>query len=136
MPLSVRLVAVEREIWSGEADSVIARTTEGELGILPGHAPLLGQLSDELGVVQIHRVGEPVLTAAVHGGFLSVSDQGVSILAEEAELSSEIDLSAARQELRDAEQALSGASEDDHERLMAEVARASVRVAAAERAEN
>ena len=42
--LQVELVAVERKIWSGEATMVIARTTEGELGVLPGHAPLLGRL--------------------------------------------------------------------------------------------
>ena len=44
--LQVELVAVERKIWSGEARMVIARTTEGELGVMPGHAPLLGQLAE------------------------------------------------------------------------------------------
>ncbi len=103
MPLKVELVSVERLIWSGEADMVIARTTEGELGILPGHAPVLGQLSEDQGVVQIHRSGESNLIAAVHGGFLSVTAAGVSILAETAELSEEIDVQRAQQALDRAE---------------------------------
>ena len=100
--LQVELVAVERTIWSGEARMVIARTTEGELGILPGHAPLLGQLA-EGGVVTIRGAeGEDVIVAA-HGGFLSVTEKGVSILAETAEISSEIDVERAREALRRAE---------------------------------
>ena len=80
--LQVELVAVERTIWSGEARLVIARTTEGELGILPGHAPLLGQLA-EGGVVTIRGAeGQEDLVVAAHGGFVSVTERGVSILAE------------------------------------------------------
>jgi F-type H+-transporting ATPase subunit epsilon len=98
------LVAVERKIWSGEATMVIARTTEGELGVLPGHAPLLGQLA-EGGVVTIRTdSGEDVIVAA-HGGFLSVTERGVSILAENAEISTEIDVERAREALRRAEDA-------------------------------
>jgi F-type H+-transporting ATPase subunit epsilon len=100
--LQVELVAVERKIWSGEATMVIARTTEGELGVLPGHAPLLGQLA-EGGVVTIRTdAGEDVVVAA-HGGFLSVTERGVSILAETAEISTEIDVERAREALRRAE---------------------------------
>ena len=100
--LQVELVAVERKIWSGEATMVIARTTEGELGVLPGHAPLLGQLA-EGGVVTIRTdSGEDVIVAA-HGGFLSVTERGVSILAENAEISTEIDVERAREALRRAE---------------------------------
>ncbi|TFV80252.1 F0F1 ATP synthase subunit epsilon [Blastococcus sp. CT_GayMR20] len=100
--LQVELVAVERKIWSGEASMVIARTTEGELGVLPGHAPLLGQLA-EGGVVTIRTdSGEDVVVAA-HGGFLSVTERGVSILAETAEISTEIDVERAREALRRAE---------------------------------
>ena len=100
--LQVELVAVERKIWSGEATMVIARTTEGELGVLPGHAPLLGQLAPG-GVVTIRTETGEALTVAAHGGFLSVSEQGVSILAETAEISSEIDVERAREALRRAE---------------------------------
>jgi F-type H+-transporting ATPase subunit epsilon len=103
--LPVELVAVERKIWSGEATIVLARTTEGELGILPGHTPLLGQLA-EGGVVTIRtESGEDVVVAA-HGGFLSVTERGVSILAEAAEVSTEIDVERARQALRRAEDVL------------------------------
>ncbi|WP_134322504.1 F0F1 ATP synthase subunit epsilon [Cumulibacter soli] len=123
MPLNVELVAVERLLWSGEADMVIARTTEGELGVLPGHAPTLGELADP-GLVKINRTGgEGPLIAAVHGGFLSVSDKGVSILAEFAELSDEIDVDRARA-------ALAGASDD--EEGVAAKARAEARLQAAE----
>jgi F-type H+-transporting ATPase subunit epsilon len=105
--LQVELVAVERKIWSGEATMVIARTTEGELGVLPGHAPLLGELAGG-GVVTIRtESGEDVVVAA-HGGFLSVTERGVSILAETAEIASEIDVERAREALRRAE----GAGDD------------------------
>jgi len=81
---------------------VLARTTEGELGILPNHAPMLGILVN--GVVTIRIAGGGVETAAVHGGFLSVADNRVSILAEVAELGSEIDLDRARATLEWAKQ--------------------------------
>ena len=100
--LQVELVAVERKIWSGEATMVIARTTEGELGVLPGHAPLLGELSPG-GVVTIRTDSGEDLTVAAHGGFLSVTEKGVSILAETAEISTEIDVERAREALRRAE---------------------------------
>lgn len=81
--LHVELVAVEEMIWSGEAETVIARTTEGELGVLPGHAPLLGQLA-EPGRVRIKRAGGEELAYEVDGGFLSVTETGVTVLAESA----------------------------------------------------
>jgi F-type H+-transporting ATPase subunit epsilon len=112
--LQVELVAVERKIWSGEARMVIARTTEGELGVLPGHAPLLGELAPG-GVVTIRVESGEDVVATAHGGFLSVTERGVSILAETAELASEIDVERAREALRRSEEA--GA--DDHEALEA-----------------
>ncbi|TFV65004.1 UNVERIFIED_ORG: F0F1 ATP synthase subunit epsilon [Bacillus sp. AZ43] len=102
--LQVELVAVERKIWSGEATMVIARTTEGELGVLPGHAPLLGELA-EGGVVTIRTESGDDVVVAAHGGFLSVTEKGVSILAENAEISTEIDVERAREALRRAESA-------------------------------
>jgi len=78
--LHVELVAVEEKIWSGEADMVIARTTEGELGVLPGHAPLLGQLA-EPSQVRI-KAGGTESSYDVSGGFLSVTGSGVTVLAE------------------------------------------------------
>jgi len=93
--LHVELVSVEREVWSGEASQVTARTTEGEIGILPGHAPLLGQLADG-GTVTIYQDGGQPVLAAVHGGFLSVTDEGVTVLAEVAEMADDIDAGRAR----------------------------------------
>ena len=95
--IEVELVSAERRVWSGEASFVLARTTEGEIGILPHHAPLLGILVN--GVVTIRVIEGSVVTAAVHGGFLSVADNRVSILAEVSELASEIDLDRAREAL-------------------------------------
>jgi F-type H+-transporting ATPase subunit epsilon len=81
--LHVELVAVEEKIWSGEAEMLVARTTEGELGVLPGHTPLLGQLA-EPGQVRIKQAGGQELTYDVSGGFLSVTGTGVTVLAESA----------------------------------------------------
>jgi len=81
--LHVELVAVEEKVWSGEAEMVVARTTEGELGVLAGHAPLLGQLA-EPGQVRIKLAGGEQVTYEVAGGFLSVTADGVTVLAENA----------------------------------------------------
>ena len=112
--LHVELVAVDREVWSGEATQVSARTTEGEIGVLPGHAPLLGQLADG-GVVTISQTGGTDVVVAVHGGFLSVTDEGVTVLAEVAELGSDVDTGRAREALQRAQ-----AEQDVPARLRAE----------------
>lgn len=121
MPLQVALVAADRQVWTGEADMVIAKTIEGDIGVLPGHEPLLGVLAS--GPVQIRSVGGQAVVAAVDGGFLSVAEDSVSILVEQAELSGEIDRAAAEEELRRAE------AEGDE----AAARRARARVAAATR---
>ena len=95
--LNVEIVAVDRKIWSGEGTFLFTRTTVGEIGILPHHIPLVAQLVDDA-MVRVEREGQNDLRVAVDGGFLSVSEQGVSILAESAEFESEIDESAARQD--------------------------------------
>lgn len=81
--LQVELVAVEQKLWSGEAEMVSARTTEGELGVLAGHAPLLGQLANP-GAVRIKLANGEELAYEVSGGFLSVTTEGVTVLAEDA----------------------------------------------------
>jgi F-type H+-transporting ATPase subunit epsilon len=121
----VELVSVERLLWSGEATMLIARTTEGELGVLPGHAPLLGELAPG-GVVRIQEEAGQELTFAVHGGFLSVTEAGVSVLAELAEQADEIDVSRAQQAL---ERARSAGADDDE--AAAAAARATSRLRAA-----
>jgi len=95
--LNVDLVAADRKIWSGTATMVIARTLDGELGILPGHVPVLGVL--ETGPVRVKTTDGETIVAAVHGGFLSVADNVVSILAEVAELADEIDVDRAERAL-------------------------------------
>ncbi|AKT52362.1 F0F1 ATP synthase subunit epsilon [Arsenicicoccus sp. oral taxon 190] len=79
MPLQVQLVAADRPVWEGEASSVTARTTEGELGILPGHTPLLGVLvSGDVSITS----GEGRRTVRIDSGFLSVHDDHVTLVAE------------------------------------------------------
>ena len=93
--MTVELVAVERRLWSGDATFVFARTTEGEIGVLPGHELTLAQL-EPAGIVRIDTTEGTSVTAAVHGGFLSITPEGVTVLAETAELSEEIDVERAR----------------------------------------
>jgi F-type H+-transporting ATPase subunit epsilon len=100
--MTVELVAVERRIWSGEASFVLARTTEGEIGVLPGHEPTLAQL-EEAGVVRVDSTDGTSTTLAVHGGFLSITPSNVTVLAEFAELADEIDVSRARSALERAD---------------------------------
>jgi F-type H+-transporting ATPase subunit epsilon len=85
--MQVDLVAPDRMVWSGEAEFVRARTLDGEIGILPRHIPLLGVLVEA--PVTIRRSGEGDLVANVSGGFLSVSAEGVKILAETVSLEGE-----------------------------------------------
>lgn len=83
-PFRVDLVSVEAKVWSGEADMVVARTTEGELAVLAGHAPLLGQLK-EPSRVRVRTPGGEEISYDIAGGFLSVTSDGVTVLAESAE---------------------------------------------------
>ncbi|WP_326596527.1 F0F1 ATP synthase subunit epsilon [Streptomyces sp. NBC_01803] len=101
--LHVELVAADRQVWSGEASLVVARITSGDIGIMPGHQPLLGVLRE--GPVTIRTTGETgegTVVAAVHGGFLSYTDGKLSLLAEIAELSEEIDVQRAERALEQA----------------------------------
>jgi F-type H+-transporting ATPase subunit epsilon len=100
--MTVELVSVERELWSGKASFVFARTTVGEIGVLPGHEPTLAQL-EEAGIVRIDGTDGSTTTAAVHGGFLHITPEGVTVLAESAELSGDIDVSRARDALNRAD---------------------------------
>jgi F-type H+-transporting ATPase subunit epsilon len=124
--MTVELVAVERRIWSGEANFVLARTTVGEIGVLPGHEPTLAQLEDTA-VVRVDGTDGTSTTLAVHGGFLSITPENVTVLAEYAELADEIDVARARN-------ALQRADSSDPEGAAA-VARANVRLKAAGAAE-
>ena len=98
--LTVELVAADRTVWSGEATMVIARTVEGDIGVLRGHAPVLSLLTEA--IVEITAEDGHTVFAVADGGFLSVADDRVSILSEHAELSTEVDVDQARAELEDA----------------------------------
>jgi F-type H+-transporting ATPase subunit epsilon len=80
MALQVELVSPTERVWTGEASFISARTVEGDLGVLPGHAPIFGVLVD--GVVSIKGVDGSATDFNVSGGFLSVSNDRVSILTE------------------------------------------------------
>jgi F-type H+-transporting ATPase subunit epsilon len=95
--LRVELVVPDRELWAGEARTVIAKTMEGDIGVLTGHSPVFGILA-EATVVQILTEDSEV-RAAVSGGFLSVADDRVSVLAAYAQLGEEVDVEEARREL-------------------------------------
>ena len=127
--LHVELVAADRLVWSGEAKMVIARTTEGDVGILPGHAPMLSVIIE--GVVDVQTEEGETWVAAVDAGFLSVANNRVSILSEHAEMSHEIDLEKARAALARAKTA--GEYETEAEAEDA-VRRAEARIRAVERA--
>jgi F-type H+-transporting ATPase subunit epsilon len=122
--LQVELVAADRTVWSGQATMVIARTTEGDVGVLRNHAPILSLLVD--GVVEITPVDGDGLVAAVDGGFLSVANNRVSILSEHAALSHEIDVDEARSELESAQG-------DDSDEAQDRARRAEARIRAAEK---
>ena len=124
--MEVHLVTPEREVWTGEARLVVARGTEGDVGILAGHAPLLIQLA--IGPLFIQTESERV-AAAIDGGFLHVVSSGdesrVDVLAEHAELESEIDVDKERQRQAEAERRIQ--NNDDAEAL-SELAKATVRL--------
>jgi F-type H+-transporting ATPase subunit epsilon len=88
--LQVELVSPERILFSGEADMVTARTTDGDIAFLTGHTPFLGLLVEWPVRVKLSS-GEEV-TAAVHGGFVEVSHDQVTILSDLAEMADQIDL--------------------------------------------
>jgi F-type H+-transporting ATPase subunit epsilon len=81
--LTVEVVSPDKRVWSGEATMVSARTLDGDIGILPGHSLLLGVLVD--GKVEIKVVGGEKIEFTVNGGFLSVSQNRVSVLGQATE---------------------------------------------------
>ena len=95
MTLRVALVVPDGEIWAGPAQMVIAKTLDGDIGVLTGHSPVLGVLA-EGSVVRIRpdEDGAEEISAAVSSGFFSIADDQVSILARQARMSSDIDRAA------------------------------------------
>jgi len=112
-PIDVHVVTPERELWAGEAETVIARGIDGEVGILAGHAPLMVQLA--IGPLRIQREAGGEIVAVVDGGFLHVTSGGVEqgeagtrvdVLASNAELTGDIDVESARSRASALEQQL------------------------------
>jgi F-type H+-transporting ATPase subunit epsilon len=124
--LQVELVSADRTVWSGEATMVIARTVEGDVGVLRNHAPMLSLLTDA--VVEINPDEGPVVVATVDGGFLSVAGNRVSILSEHVLLAEEINLDAAKVELETA-RGLIGVDDEAEQRIR----RAEARIRAVEK---
>jgi F-type H+-transporting ATPase subunit epsilon len=111
--LEVHVVSPERELWSGQATMVIARGTEGEVGILRGHAPILIRLA--IGPLRVQHDGNEE-RMVVDGGFMHVSTSEdvtrVDVLADGAALVSEIDVEAARRDREAAEERLARDRDD------------------------
>ena len=109
MPILLEIVTPERLAFSEEVDSVTLPGSEGELGVLPHHAPLVSTLG--IGELRIRRGGEEELFA-IAGGFLQVRPDKVVVMAETADMASEIDLEKAQQARADAEKALEAGFEE------------------------
>jgi F-type H+-transporting ATPase subunit epsilon len=117
--LDVAVVSAERSLWSGSARSVVAKTPEGEIGILPGHEPVLALLVES--PLRIEQPDGTKVLVAVHGGFFSVDSNTVNVIAEVAELAEDIDVDRAQAALTRAQAA--GAETD-----MAALKRAETRI--------
>ena len=111
-PLEVEVVSADRVVWSGDAINVIARTVEGDIGVLPGHEPLLALLVP--GVVEVVTADGRSESIAVDGGFISVAHGHVSVLSHVAQLGHEVGLEEARKQASTLEdKALRGEANDD-----------------------
>jgi F-type H+-transporting ATPase subunit epsilon len=99
--LEVALVAADRKVWSGRASMVIAKTTDGDVGVMPGHQPVMSLLKPCVATIRTLEDGMPgpALRVALHGGFISVDNDKVSLLSEAAELADEIDAARAEETL-------------------------------------
>jgi F-type H+-transporting ATPase subunit epsilon len=133
--LQVSLVVPEGEVWAGPAEMVIAKTRDGDIGVLTGHSPVLGILV-EGSLVRIVPEGSAdgsaegsAVVAAVNGGFFSVADDRVSVLAREAQLGGEVDSRAIRAALDEALQTPEATAEGDEESSDARYYRALLRAA-------
>jgi F-type H+-transporting ATPase subunit epsilon len=132
MPLHLEIVTPERRAFVGDVDEVIVPGSEGEMGILPHHAPLISTLGQ--GVLRV-KVGGQEQEFAIFGGFLQVRPDRVVVLAETADVASEIDLERAERARREAEQVLEGGFVEPADLASARAAlqRALIRIRLAER---
>jgi len=133
MPLHLEIVTPEKRAFAGEVDEVIVPGIEGELGILPHHAPLVSTLGH--GVLRLRRGGQEE-EFAIFGGFVQVRPDRVVVLAEMADMASTIDLERAERARREAQRVLeAGLEPADLEVARAALQRAIIRIRLAERGE-
>jgi F-type H+-transporting ATPase subunit epsilon len=97
--MHVSLVAADRELWSGDATVVNARTLAGEIGIMADHTPVMSVLAP--GQVDVRTASDGHWVAAVDGGFVSVANNRVSLLCEHAEISHESDFEEAKRKMEE-----------------------------------
>jgi len=116
--LGVRVLTPEGPVYEGDAAMVIAPSVEGEVGILPRHAPLIADL--RIGETRIRTLADEVHAFATTEGYLSVEDDQVLVLVEYAEPADSVDRARAAEALRQAEEALAAAGDDDQAREAAE----------------
>ncbi len=126
MPMMLEIITAERQVYSDEVDMVIAPGIDGQLGILPRHAPLMTMLKP--GELTVRKNGEDIYVA-VSGGFMEVLGNRVSVLADACERSDEIDEERALEAIQRAQDRLaSRGTEMELERAMRSLQRAQVRV--------
>ena len=127
MPMTLEIITAERQVYSDEVDMVIVPGFDGQLGILPRHAPLMTMLKP--GELMVRKNGTEDMYVAVSGGFMEVLGNRVSILADTCERSDEIDEERAEQAIQRAQERLANhGSELELERPMDSLRRAQVRV--------
>ncbi len=126
MPMMLEIITAERQVYSGEVDMVIAPGFDGQLGILPKHAPLMTMLKP--GELTVRKDGEDIYVA-VSGGFMEVLGNRVSVLADACERSDEIDEARAQEAVQRAQDRLANRGSDmELEKAMSSLQRAQVRV--------
>lgn len=128
MTIRCEIVSQDRMVFEGDADIVVVPGALGEMGILPGHAPLLSAL--DLGVIRV-KMGQEEEIFTVTGGFIEVQPDIVTIMADAAENVEEIDVERARQAMERAERLLDEYSEEDTEnylRIQAALRRSNLRL--------
>jgi F-type H+-transporting ATPase subunit epsilon len=132
-PMQVEVVSADRVVWSGKSSNIIAKTVEGEIGILPGHEPVLGVLVPSAVVIFCDEGTPTREIVAVDGGFISVSQGRVSILSEYARMADEVTVAEAEKELAKAQRVLDtgDGSDEDRKHLL----RATAQLRAAQKAQ-
>ena len=130
MAMVAQLVSPERVLYEGEADMVVCRTSDGEIAFLPGHVPFVGALGIAKVRILLPKKGE--VAAAVHGGFVEVSHDTVTILSDVAELPDQIDVVRAETAKERAEREV--ATDAENEEAQAALARADLRLEVASEA--